>query len=742
MAIAPPQNLPKSQGKSKQASAARFRQRKISTKVSLSILKETDLDSNQLEPSQINHLNPTSATQQQRDIHAVETGVDKTEEDEVHLQKVINAAQKALLGSKKDANVYIPTPDASRIWPEASRYYKQKFEEPESLIKFSSTVEDTIGVEYNLDEEDEVFYQSLCQQFPKNKISEVELEQVIDRFEYATRTLQPFLSMDPSNILSFEELSKFIIQDNKGNGNLEYISSTTLRDKLSKELQLPSSKFITILDKNQHGSSSTRALPKLLDLIGKKVYAYWCKRKIAARGRDITPRLKFEDRNDPSNQKEDDNDPQARKTRRADTIGAERIRQLQKSLNKARELILNVAEREIAKLENLQSEHTLFKLRNETKNVKRELEIKGDDYLFFPHKKRKVVKIKDEDEDREKRKERKRQEQESAASPSGSKSQLQQSQNQQQQLQQQQAQAQAQQQQLQKQQESTNQPYVKLPPAKIPDMDLVTVSLVLNEKNDTIKRAVMEKLRKRREHDKGFINLTDDPYQPYFDISSNRAQEVSHIPYSSIAATYYHQFNTSNYLGDPLKKLVEEEKPLPGVKTFLGSNGELVPSKAFPHISSLLQDKLKRSASGSPGYIERLLESVEAHDFSSYTNGFKNTETKDSQPLVTFPERIRKRIGRSRRTFLDYQYHHHHHHRNAASTFFEKESVPASQPNGEIRDIYCNEDAMKRLESKWRFDNEYDTPEPFSLDPSRLNGISPSTQSIRFGSMLLNRTRK
>ena len=61
---------------------------------------------------------------------------------------------------------------------------------------------------------------------------------------------------------------------------------------------------------------------------------------------------------------------------------------------------------------------------------------------------------------------------------------------------------------------------------------------------------------------------------------------------------------------------------------------------------------------------------------------------------------------------------------------------------GGIPDVYCKEDAIKRLQSKWKFDTEYKTTEPFSLDPSKLNGISPSTQSIRFGSMLLNRTRK
>ncbi|RCK62779.1 Enhancer of polycomb-like protein 1 [Candida viswanathii] len=682
------------------AGSLRFRQRKISTKSLLRIYTKDQLpslDKNELEPSQVHNLKATDATQ----ARGVDTGVDKSEEDEIHLQQVINAAQKALLSNTESSAVYIPTPNASRIWPDAAKYYKQKFQEPHLLIKFSFTVEDAVGVGYNMDEEDEQFYTTLVKKHPKNTPSELQIEAILDCFENSIQVLQPFLSMDPSNILSYKDIYQYAcsLQD-KGAVTNPYVKTPTPTE-----------------------------LIKLLNLFGKDVYTHWKDRKIKRLGRSIQPTLKFED---PS--ANDDNDPyvcfrrrefrQARKTRRADTIGADRIRQMQRSMNKAKELIANVSERETLKLENLQAEYDLFKLRCQTKSCKRELEVKGDDYLFFPHKKRKIIKIKEEEEEREKRKERKRQEQEASA-----KQQSLQHQQQQQQLQQQQLQ---QQQQQQQQQESTNQPYVKLPPAKIPDMDLVTVSLVLKEKNETIKRAVMEKLRKRRDHDRGFINLTDDPYQPYFDISNNRAQELSHIPYSSIAATFYHQFNTSNYIGEPLKKLLEEEKPLPGVKTFLGANGELIPSKGFPHTLSLMQEPQKSQS----GYIERLLESVEAHDFSSYTNGFKNTDEEPAQPpsLISFPERIRKRVGRGGRMFLDYQ----RHYKNEYDRIFGDD--PST--DGEVKDIYCEEDSRKRLQSKWRFDTEFEAPEPFSLDPSKLNGISPSTQSIRFGSMLLNRTRK
>ena len=100
------------QGKAKQhVTGARFRQRKISVKQPLTIYKQRDLptpDSNELEPSQVHHLNSnasSSSTQQPRDLHAVETGVDKNEEEEVHLQQVINAAQKALWVRKEEKAV-------------------------------------------------------------------------------------------------------------------------------------------------------------------------------------------------------------------------------------------------------------------------------------------------------------------------------------------------------------------------------------------------------------------------------------------------------------------------------------------------------------------------------------------------------------------------------------------------------------------------------------------------------------
>ena len=812
MAIPPGKN----DSKSKQhAAGARFRQRKISVKQPLHIYKQKDLpslDASELEPSQVHHLHSSNNIgQPPRDIHAVETGVDKNEEEEVHLQKVINAAQRALSSlsannlkdstnndnnnnnNNNDSNstsnvnekdLYIPTPDASKTWADAKKYYEdQSFKQPESYIKFSATVEDTVGVEYNMDEEDETFYNEVLLKIVPlgikkkadqslQKCSELEFETVCDRFEKTIESRQPFLSMDPSNILSYEEISGYIIDQfqctvktsnpyvETSGGNLEYLSTSTLKERLSKEINFKP--YTTIFDKDQQHTNPVRPITKLLEHFGKPIYEHWKNRKIARKGRSIQPTLRFEDPN--ANEKDNDNDPyicfrrrefrQIRKTRRADTVGAERIRLLQKSLHRARDLIMGVCERELLNLNNLLAEAEIFKVRCQAKGVKRELGIKGDDYLYFPHKKRKLVKAKEEEEEKEKekRKEKKKQETEAAAEKKQQQLQLQSQQHQQQQQQQQlpqqlQQQQPQQLQQLQQQEgAASNQPYIKLPAAKVPDMDLVTVSVVLKEKNDTIKRAVFEKLRKRKEQDKGFINLTDDPYEPIFDISTNdHAVDTTRIPYSSIAATNFYQFNTSNYLSESLKSFLKDSKPLPGVRTFKGNEGELVPTKAFPHILSLLHEKLSNNQYTSTSYIAKLLRNIETNNYDNYSHGFikeslaeaKQQEEENarlSEPIF----RMRKRAGRANRMFID--------RRGQPKTLDVVDEFMNIPEEDESLNVYENQtDAIKRLKSNWRFDSdmpelqkgEYD---PFSLDPSRLNNISDDTQAIRFGSMLLSKS--
>lgn len=775
----------KIQGAGKASAGARFRQRKISVKVALPIYNANEVSGtdHDLEPSQLHHLNASSG--QQRDLHNVETGVDKNEEDEVHLQQVINAAQRVLQGSNKDkgdkeaSSVYIPTPDASRIWPDALKFYcGEPFVEPESYIKFSATVEDTLGVEYNMDETDQQFFDGvLSKQVPKTRsklenarddsefrpCSMLEFEAICDKFEKTVAEKQPYLSMDPSNLLSYKELLSSILKemnlcvfDDQPNLNQieqNYISTSLLKEKLSKELDFEP--FVTTFDKDRNSTNSIRSIPVLMELFGETVYKHWSARKIARKGKPINPSLKFEDPN--ANEKDNDNDPyvcfrrrefrQARKTRRADNIGAERIRLLQKSLRRARDIIFSTCKRELLKLESWEAEQEIFKLRLEAKGVKRAVGIKGDDHLFYPHKRRKIIKPEpdididiDIDLSKSRKDKRKNQESLTITSPSNSATQSKDSKGFNGQVQ---------------PEASSTQPYVKLPPSKIPDMDLVTVSYVLKEKNETIKRAVFEKLKKRKESDKGYANIAHDPYQPFFGISSNDRSQVlekSHIPYSSIAAAFFHQFNTTNVISENLKKILEDGKKLyPGMKTFKGSTGELVPSEQFPHIHSLLQNHVSDKIDKSSGYIAQLLSNIENNNFSTYTDGFeKSEEEKEPSGHVSLPiARLRKRAGRANRVFID--------RRGLMSrpddvidewmNFSDSDSgEKTADASSNSKDAYLNKaDEISRLDSRWRFDDDYAEADkcirsPFSLDPSRLNSISDDTQSIRFGSMLLSKS--
>lgn len=805
MAIKPSQGI--SKGANLTPIGARFRQRKISVKQPLPIYLLKDLPTlditNELEPSHVNHLSQNA--NQQRNVNGIETGVDKHEEDEVHLQKVINAAQKALLGSKNktgekkkeeesqaEEQVYIPTPDASKIWTEAPKFYEDvSFKQPTTLIKFGATVESTIGIEFCMDEVDEDFWNNkLNKEYPRGKYpadgsrngkesdderkcSESEFEMICDMFEKVIEEKQPFLSMDPSNILSYDELSSIIMEEYKGirdnlttsraDDSFQSSSSVYLAERLSDELSYEP--FITLFDKGDVGGSNNRPrrIAKLLELFGLPVYEHWKNRKIERNGKSIHPTLKFEDPN--ASEKDNENDPyicfrrrefrQVRKTRRADTLGAEKIRMLQKSIHKARDIVLNVSQREILRLKSLKHEQAIFELRSETKGVKRSVGIKGDDHLFYPHRKKKIKEIKREDDEKENTRARHREkrarygysrEGSIVAHANGARASLAPSMgNQQQHVSQYNRQDEA--------APSSSQPYVKLPPSRIPDMDLVTVSLVLEEKNETIRRAVLEKLKRRKEQESDFVNLTDDPYQPYFNILTNKDHkkfEMTHLPYSSIAASDYHEFVTANLMSEDLKALLEEgKKPLPGTKVFRGSNGELIPSKVFPHLCTLLDDY--DNPQERPNYIAQLFSNIENNNFSGYNNGYSlqppDTNRYTYQGGFSDPIfRIRRRVGRNNMTYLDRRGLMRRPDEAIDSylkSVASERQIDALQGNDTAPNVYnSKEDEIKRLDSRWKFDSdltEYERglQEPISFDPSNLNLISDDTQSIRFGSMLL-----
>ncbi|ODQ55693.1 hypothetical protein SAICODRAFT_4924 [Saitoella complicata NRRL Y-17804] len=313
-----------------------FRNRKISIKQHLPVLRASELPD----------LDEEAST---RNVPLVETGVDKEEEEEHHLQAAISAHQAAVVGAGVK-QIYIPTPDASKTVSDYDKLYRAKYSEPSTYIRFSSTVEDCCGCLYNMDEEDEEWLTNLNSEkkIANEQCSEDAFELVMEQFENATNERQPYLAMDVSQIASYNDLEP------------------TFDD--------------------------TSAAP--YKHFAKFIYEHWKRRRVASGGKPIQPVLRFEE-ND-----KDEGDPyvcfrrrevrQVRKTRRTDAQSTEKLRKLRLEMEQARNLVGMVARRERLRRESLLLEQAVFNQRCKVKDVKRKLGIKGDDEDLISHKKKKV----------------------------------------------------------------------------------------------------------------------------------------------------------------------------------------------------------------------------------------------------------------------------------------------------------------------------------------------------------------
>lgn len=630
---------PASSGSATGNAGNRFRQRKISTKTELQILKQ----------SQISDLD--NADLQQRELQEIETGVDKNEENEVHLQQILKTT-----GMAATAQTYIPTPDASKKWDEAPKYYTGEFQHPESYIKSSCQFEDYAGCLYNIDERDDEFlikYNKLLTAQKLETLSEDEFEILMYNFEKTIAEKQPFLATDPSHILPLSEIRDSLLE-------IDGSSVENVTDMLAEELQVHP--FVTEFDARL--SVKPRDLKSLLSSYGETVYDYFKDRKIDRMGLSISPSLKFSG--------DDDNDPyvcyrqrqfrQQRKTRRADIQSSERLVKLYMELKATKELCFLVAEREKLRMEALEAEREIFNLRCQVKAVKRELGITDSDEDLILHKKKKPVPpppqpvtaqvevVKDE-------------KQKKALSKIGNNANV----------------------------EKTKlvdpvdapqqfQPYVKLPPSKIPDMDLETVEKILNTKQDSMAKYVEEKLKKRKQRDVGFTNLTDDAYSPLLNVTLpfTTIKDSSHIPYSSITSSFF-DVEGLGYISDAEKYVSK------GV-------GRVEDVMVFNPTSMKIEHKFTPEK----------------------YNPFTQEKSLISDPVMT----LRKRVGRLGQVYIDRAGH---------------STIPGFDL--EVADV----DTIERLKSQWAFDSDYEEVDVLSDDPARLNTISNDTQVIRFGGMLLSK---
>ncbi|KAG8623506.1 hypothetical protein KVT40_008482 [Elsinoe batatas] len=306
---------------------ARFRQRKLSTKHALSIIREDELlDSyhDEDDPG--------------RQIPKLETGVEKSEETEHHLQAVITASAAASLGGKA-AQVYIPTPEVKSSYIKYDELYPPRWSSPTTYIRFSSTVEDCIGPLYCSTTEDDAFLSSLnANKNSKDGRLTIDcFEEVMSFFESAASTRQPFANIDSPPVLSFEELQ------------------ASYDDTISPEAQ----KWAA------------------------EVYPHWHSLRLARGNQTLMPGLKSE-----TGAETDDSDAyvcfrrrevrQARKTRGRDAQVTDKLRKLRRELEDARQLVHSINAREKLFFDRIDVDRKVFEQRQELKRVKIQHGIKGD----------------------------------------------------------------------------------------------------------------------------------------------------------------------------------------------------------------------------------------------------------------------------------------------------------------------------------------------------------------------------
>lgn len=735
---------------------ARFRQRKISVKQTLQVLKQKDIPDFDIE-------------EQQRELQHIETGVEKGEEEEHHLQQVINASAAKFKGANVK-QVFIPTPDASKVWNEANKFYYQKFTEPNDYITFSATVEDTSGCPYNMDERDEEFLTSLNKDFKDHeKCTEDEFELISNKFDTIVDERQPFLSMDPQQILKYDEIKSVALDPSFNNSDLHIY--------FSKKLDIPIEKFKTLYDSVY--VKNTRDLSKLLALFGLNIYDHWRTRRIERDGKPVFPTLRFED---PS--QKDDNNPytafrrrefrQARKTRRTDIQSIKKLQTLKLDLKRSENLLLTISSRENQKLEILNNKIEIFKLRSQLKKVVRDENIKlNDEDLFVdkPKKKRLPIgyvpppphpapqqqQIKNDKDSRAKNKDNNHSNKNTVKNKVKNDS-LSSGNN-------------------RKQNRSSNHihgnsnnnvssnihqqrvhqnsihPYVKLPASKIPDIELTTVNTVLRDKLEGIKKAVSDKLIKRRLQDEGWVNFTDDPYNPYFDISptgENELEERTHIPYSSIISSmlevenskeinFSHVFNNNRHYSN-------NDPDITKINLFTGQVVRNDRHSSLPDFYDLIGDNAVNNDFG-----------LSRDEINSQFN--ERNKLKVSEVLL----KVRKRHGRGGRIWIDRKrinddklfdeylnlpddgededepLFDNDENKMDIDNDIENSGINKEDVNSKKRkNAYdCGNDSKKRLKSRFMFD--VDLPQLNPIDPSKLNQIGKQTQAVRFGSMLLTK---
>lgn len=217
--------------------------------------------------------------------------------------------------------------------------YASVFDKPATYIRFSQTVEECTGCQYNMTTEDDEFLKAYNQKRPTGpQLSEDDFEKMMEVYEETALFNSPYAAVD-NHVVAYEDMEP---------------------------------------------SLKEAALEEKIYLCTKDVYEYWKARRQECGNRGIQPSLKFE-----THQENDDGDPyvcfrrrearNTRKTRARDMQSTDKLRRLRRELEEGRNLVKAALIREQMKQDLLATDRAIFDQRAKTKEAKIRLGIKGDD---------------------------------------------------------------------------------------------------------------------------------------------------------------------------------------------------------------------------------------------------------------------------------------------------------------------------------------------------------------------------
>ncbi|KAH8921937.1 hypothetical protein BT69DRAFT_1335169 [Atractiella rhizophila] len=412
---------------------ARFRNRKINFKARLPVklgALDTGHDDGFIEDYRANG-HDSEKVDVKGEPEKLETGVDKDDEGEYHLQAAINASLASLqstaasLATKSEQPQksapstsqipYIPTPDATGTISDETynEFYRSKaFIPPHSNIRFSDTVEDSMltgevggAATYTMDEEDESWLLAWNAGWEQNgKLRENEEGKRVKMMVEASTSNGLNVGLSNGKVNTERTPAASVRSSPRGKGKEPATPAEgSLRRMTEGELEVLMEFFeqecdvkapslhteLSLLPTCQEFEESLlRATdPFLLSLrqFVKVLYIHWRQRKIQREGKSIIPQLDFDETNE--------NNPyvcfrrrdvkMARKTRRSDQQNVERLQRIFKDLLSSRDLLSKVLERETLKADLIKEERRVFDSRSVFRELKRRAgEDKGDEDIL------------------------------------------------------------------------------------------------------------------------------------------------------------------------------------------------------------------------------------------------------------------------------------------------------------------------------------------------------------------------